>query len=318
MSTPVRIKSLEGIESSDVPARNRRSYQGGMHVRTILLPLPLFFLFTSLLIFQPGAAHAAENICIECHEDLAKAKVVHAALEMGCTSCHGAIDAGDVPHKKTNKSAKGLSSEQPQLCYDCHDKAKFTKKTVHAAIDMGCTGCHDPHSSKNAKLLKTSLPELCYGCHEKEKFSGKSTHSPVAEGDCTGCHDPHSSDAGKLLASAQPDLCFNCHDKAAFSKKTVHMPVTEGCMECHSPHAGANVFLLRKPMNNLCIECHNEQSKGGHVLSGFGKPHPLSGKPDPSRPGKEMSCASCHNPHSSDLPILFLEKGICKRCHKNF
>jgi predicted CXXCH cytochrome family protein len=81
-------------------------------------------------------------------------------MGMGCASCHSALDAAKVPHKTTNKIAKGLSSAQPDLCYGCHDKTAFGKKTVHAAVGMGCTECHNPHSSKNVKLLRAARPTV--------------------------------------------------------------------------------------------------------------------------------------------------------------
>jgi len=305
-----------------------------------------------------------------CHEPLSKGKVVHAAIQMGCPTCHTAIDASKMPHKKTNKIAKGLSSKQPGLCFTCHDKTKFGKKTVHAAIGMGCTGCHNPHSSKNAKLLISEQPQICYGCHDKKSFSGKkASHAPVAGGMCSSCHAPHSSDSGKLLLSPQPDLCFtchdktkfaskvihapvtggmctschaphqsdsgkllsseppdlcyNCHDKAEFSKKNVHMAVLGGCGSCHKPHASENNTLLSQPtINALCLTCHADVAKRPHAAAGFGaRSHPLKAPKDPARPGREFSCSSCHNPHSSDNPKLFRFNaksgmGLCLSCHK--
>ena len=61
---------------------------------------------------------------------------------------------------------------------------------------------------------------------------------------------------------------------------------------------------------------------GGLVLAGFGLGnHPVTGKPDPSRPGRELSCTSCHNPHSSNLVSLFASeslslRSLCLMCHK--
>ncbi len=215
-----------------------------------------------------------------CHEALSKEKVVHPALQMGCPTCHSAIDAKDIPHKVTGKVAKGLSAEQPDICYGCHDKSKFTGTTVHAAIGMGCTVCHNPHSSKNAKLLK----------------------------------------------SETPDLCFNCHDKAEFSRKNVHIPVQAGmCLQCHaSIHASKDPALLPKRINAVCFECHKDIQKTPHPVRGIKKAgHPLWLKKDPKREGKPFSCASCHNPHSSDDPKLFRYKAadkyeLCKHCHKEY
>jgi predicted CXXCH cytochrome family protein len=237
------------------------------------------FVFSLMfLLFLSSRALSAEIDCLQCHEDLTKGKSVHAAVSMGCTACHTAVDARDIPHKITNKNPKGLSAEQPDLCYGCHDKSLFDKKFVHAAIGMGCTGCHNPHASKNVKLLTSDPPDLCYACHDKGMFTKKNVHPPVAAGQCTTCHVPHSSD----MAS-----------------------------------------LLEKPVNELCGVCHDGKSSGKHILAGYGlgDRHPASGRPDPARSGKELSCASCHNPHSSYGKFLFLDEAVksgnlCLLCHK--
>ncbi|HWR71833.1 MAG TPA: cytochrome c3 family protein, partial [Nitrospirota bacterium] len=83
--------------------------------------------------------------CADCHADLTADKTAHAAVAMGCESCHTAIDPSDVPHKIKNNIKRGLSAEQPDLCFSCHDKAQFSKQNVHAAVSMGCTSCHNPH-----------------------------------------------------------------------------------------------------------------------------------------------------------------------------
>ncbi len=283
-------------------------------------------LFTVVLIGITAINSAGSEVdCLTCHADLSKEKVVHPALQMGCPTCHTGIDASEVPHKKTNAISKGLSSEQPDLCYGCHDKAMFTKKTVHAAIGMGCTGCHNPHSSKNEKLLVSEPPDLCFNCHDKKTFEGKIVHSPVAGGMCLSCHSPHSTDTEKLLLSTPPDLCFNCHDKAEFSRKNVHAPVAGGmCLSCHKPHASENIALLKNAPNAVCLECHADVRKKPHALAGgFSNGHPLggTGEDDPARPGKKFYCGSCHNPHSSDSIRLFRYKAdstfeLCMNCHK--
>lgn len=229
-----------------------------------------------LLLFLPAPDAGADQPCLDCHPSIQAGETVHAALGMGCESCHSAVDASGIPHKKKNKIAKGLSAEQPDLCYGCHDRAPFDKKVLHAAVGMGCTGCHNPHASANSKLLVTAMPELCYTCHDKAGFTKKTVHPPVAAGECLTCHQPHSGDNPSLLSSPVPELCLMCHDGMT----------------------------------------------GKHVMAGYGLGnHPVTAKPDPSRPGRELSCTSCHNPHSSNLASLFASeslspRSLCLMCHK--
>ncbi|TAN40596.1 MAG: hypothetical protein EPN25_06990 [Nitrospirae bacterium] len=285
-----------------------------------------------LLVVMPSPAFAAEVDCLMCHENLAKGKVVHAAVQMGCTSCHTGIDATDVPHKKKNKIAKGLSSMPPELCYGCHEKKSFEgKKAVHPPVMGGlCTNCHNPHSSDIPKLLLSELPDLCYGCHDKQKFFGKALHAPVGIGLCTQCHAAHQSDHEKLLLKEPPDLCYDCHKKADFSRKNVHAPVAGGmCLSCHKPHGSDYFALLKREPVNVCFECHAGIRKKAHAIVGMLESgHPLGvpkkgKKPveDPARPGKRFYCGSCHNPHTSDNPSLFRYEArrgmeLCLNCHK--
>ncbi len=229
-------------------------------------------------------AYSQETDCVNCHGRLAKEKVVHAAVSMGCGSCHTGIDAGIVPHKKTGGFSKGLSSDPPELCYGCHDKSGFEKKNVHAAVGMGCTGCHNPHSSKNERLLVSLVPDLCFTCHDKSGFAGKTVHVPVAGGMCLGCHSPHSSDEYALLLKKTIDLCLDCHPNTA--KK---------------PHAVAGFSSQGHPTGLV-------QEKAKELK-------------DPVRPERPFSCASCHAPHSSAGPRLFRFNArssmeLCTKCHR--
>lgn len=263
--------------------------------------------------------------CLMCHEDLTKKKVVHPAVQMGCPICHSAIDATDIPHKKTNKISKGLSSEVPDLCYGCHDNKIFEGKDIHPPVMGGmCLSCHNPHSTDSPKLLISEAPSLCFTCHDKKKFEDKKTHPPVKDGMCLMCHFPHKSDNEKLLQSAVPDLCFNCHDKAEFTKKNIHPPVEAGmCLTCHDPHASKSASLTVKAVTALCTSCHTatEIKNGIHIVRGMSSDgHPVSGKSDPKRAGQRFSCVSCHQPHSSDYKKLLRYKNdapfeVCISCH---
>lgn len=252
------------------------------------------------MLVLPVFALAAEVDCLMCHEDLKKAKVVHAAVDMGCPSCHTGIDATDVPHKKTNKIAKGLSAEQPDLCYGCHDKGLFMKKTVHAAVGMGCTGCHNPHASKNAKLLISEAPDLCMTCHDKAGFSKKNVHVPVAGGMCLSCHSPHSTDQPELLLKKPIDVCLECHP--TIPKK---------------PHAIAGFGAKGHPLGFTIVAIKKKSKKDADKTPEKEERILM----DPARKDKAFSCVSCHNPHSSDFPSLFRYKAstameLCIACHK--
>ncbi len=230
----------------------------------------LFFTILFLLVSFPCAVPASEINCLKCHQKLTKGTSVHPALAMGCATCHSALDAKTVPHKRSSAIAHGLSAEQPEQCYGCHDQALFTKKDVHPAINMGCTNCHNPHSSKNAKLLVSNPPALCYTCHDKTGFSKKTAHAPVASGKCLVCHVPHSSDEMALLAKKPMDACLQCHKTVTHGLHTPAMAIREVrdparpgkplyCGSCHDPHGSDSPLMFRfdvKKTKDLCLHCH--------------------------------------------------------------
>jgi predicted CXXCH cytochrome family protein len=96
------------------------------------------------------------------------------------------------------------------------------------------------------------------------------------------------------------------------------------CTSCHNPHSSGNEKLLTATPPDLCYTCHDEkQFSGRHVMAGFsaGDNHPVKGKPDPSKSGRELSCTSCHAAHSSNMKFLFTNEtaspdNLCLMCHK--
>lgn len=167
-------------------------------------------------------------------------------------------------------------------CLQCH-KELVNGKVVHAAVQMGCEGCHSgvdasavPHKLTGKRGLSAEVPALCYQCHPKDGFTNKSQHAPVAGG---------------------------------------------MCLSCHFPHSGPNASLLIKDAYQLCSQCHEDVLKKPHVV--FGSPpksHALLGRRDPNRERKPFNCVSCHVPHSSAWGKLFRyeaqnAEGLCKHCH---
>src|ERR1019366_589381 len=104
-------------------------------------------------------------------------------------------------------------------CLACHeDKSKG--KSVHSAIAMGCTSCHEIRVNKDitrVKLITTTPQSLCFTCHaDKDASTLKGTVHPPAVRDCIKCHDPHESDnKNQLLKPTSGDekqnLCLSCH-----------------------------------------------------------------------------------------------------------
>jgi len=215
----------------------------------------------------------------------------------------------------------------------------YKKDRFHIGDNSPCAECHilEPRETDRKPVSPTSFiaeafdkktviqaTSTCHSCHNKIAAS-PFVHGPVAVWSCLSCHDD-KSDPRYAVKSPDTDSCFSCHAEQKTdwqSKKFTHGPVTLGkCTICHSPHGSMYPSNLYKPSWDLCVNCHIDKGSGKHVLgdSFSTEGHPTRDKPDPVRIGKELSCASCHNPHASNYPHLWAFEAqdmfdLCKKCH---
>jgi len=239
-----------------------------------------------------------DNLCLTCHSEGTKVPEKgsrHAALDMGCESCHTTHKTGADP---TVENRFHLNKGVPALCLDCHDVKDAALIKAHQNQPFGtanCLSCHDPHQSAAPKLMakfqhppfadkncemchapakdgkvvltQTDVKALCITCHDdkaKQIESAKVQH-PGAAGDCTDCHNPHASAQPGLPKTDAVSICTGCHTEIAEQGKKayLHQPAFEqGCAICHEPHGGDNLHLLRAGNPNpLCLECHGPDIK---------------------------------------------------------
>jgi len=255
----------------------------------LFLAVALIWLPVQAQTAAPAPAPAAVKAppqdakCMECHDDIFEEKVIHGALEKGCSTCHTQLDAATRPHKSTGALPHGLKAKEPEICLSCHEKEKFRKKSTHKALEKGCTVCHEVHSSAQKKLLKSAVPELCFTCHEKKAFIGKYTHSAVNGAKCASCHLPHASDNAVLLKKAPAETCLDCHDDIK-----------------EAPHVMSGF------------------SRKGHPV---GDEDSVSQSTNPLRPNRPFFCGSCHDPHKGNFTKLLrqdpkLGMQVCQSCHQ--
>jgi predicted CXXCH cytochrome family protein len=244
-------------------------------------------------LLKPESGDQKENLCLTCHTtglNVPEKGSRHAALDMGCDTCHTTHKAGEIGKIEFDNH---LTKAPPALCLDCHDVKSPDLQKAHKNQPFetaNCVSCHDPHESAAPKLLakfthppfaekqceichapaqdgkvvltQPDVKALCVTCHgDKAKLieTAKVPH-PGAAGDCTDCHSPHASRQPGLPKTNAVDICLTCHsDIADAGKKPYHhQPAfTQGCATCHQPHGGENDHLLRTATtNSLCLECH--------------------------------------------------------------
>ena len=124
-----------------------------------------------------GNPFATVAACTECHENSQGFKHAHSAGRTGeraaeigvCLDCHS-------PHAGHSKLL--VRSSETQTCMQCHDRREFTRKTVHAALEEGCTTCHDLHDREKLALRGAAVNDKCSDCHDTTK-----THAHPTGGD---------------------------------------------------------------------------------------------------------------------------------------
>lgn len=206
------------------------------------------------------------------------------------------------------------------------DLRGFGEGTVHRAeVEARCAACHAMDAV--AGLARDArLPESACGTCHGDVTSRPQQHGPVGGRVCLMCHDPASAPQRYAVAWPIQETCFRCHvdiQGAMLKKAWRHGPAAAGrCTTCHDPHGSPNVFWLKKPIFDLCTNCHTEKRDGRHVVLGFvyGDGHPLRGRPHPIKPGVELACSSCHNPHAAQVRYLWqfdatVREELCRTCH---
>jgi predicted CXXCH cytochrome family protein len=164
-----------------------------------------------------GNVPATVAACAECHENTKGFQHAHNAGRTGekanelglCLDCHS-------PHAGHDNLL--VRPSETATCVQCHDRREFNRKTVHAALEEGCTTCHDVHDRDMLALRGAAINDKCADCHDAAKTHAHPTspekRDPRTRGPltCTGCHEPHSSDFEKMLTHDQKrDLCVQCH-----------------------------------------------------------------------------------------------------------
>ncbi|ACO04669.1 MAG TPA: hypothetical protein DEP48_01310 [Persephonella sp.] len=201
--------------------------------------------------------------------------------------------------------------------------------------EIVCVECHDMTVNEiKGVAFEDVTKSNCYPCHKKLMTKYEYKHAPARNWLCaTTCHTGKTGRLNKRLEGKskyvypepQGELCYTCHKKKLKEwdeKKFHHDPVVAGmCDKCHNPHASPYRYFLRKPVWYLCTTCHEDKILRGHIAFTFlGKPHPTKGYKDPSDPKqeRELSCISCHEPHSSDNNYMLVKefKTLCNMCHK--
>lgn len=283
-------------------------------------------------------ADPRRELCATCHQPAQfQGEYVHGPVVLGaCVVCHE-------PHASAEPAL--LRQSERETCLSCHAEVLGETEDeqgvithTHAALDQGCSGCHDPHASDHRFQLRELAPRLCMTCHEdqvQQTLEGaKVVHGAVLqEGGCNVCHEPHRSRLPNLQRATQPKLCLDCHNRPMKTDETGavlanmasllehnpdhHGPIREGsCTACHSAHSADRFRLLiddyppdfyapfKVETFSLCFKCHIPDL----VLKDQGRGLTQFRDGDTNlhwlhvNQEKGRTCRACHEVHASRRP----------------
>jgi predicted CXXCH cytochrome family protein len=234
-----------------------------------------------------------QNLCLECHTkglNVPQKGSRHAALDMGCETCH-------VTHKVGQQGKieydYHLTKATPALCLDCHDATSADLIKAHQGqpfATANCVQCHDPHQSRQAKLMQSF------------------THAPFESGSCDTCHAAPKNGKVVLTQSDAKAICVTCHSEQVEQiekAKVQHPGAQSDCTACHNPHAGRTPGFVQPDPVSACLVCHSDQAEQMR-------------KAHPHQPAAKQGCATCHEPHGSNNQHLLRTASVntlCLECH---
>lgn len=186
--------------------------------------------------------YAGQQVCAECHDDIAELKENSRHRGLTCEVCHGpaAVHADD-PDALTPPAPRDRA-----YCPLCHsyDPARPTgfpqiEQLTHNPA-KACIECHDPHEPATPHV-----PEGCSACHGE--VARTKAISPHAQVPCSKCHEvPEEHKVNPRLARpSKPHnntTCGGCHAKNSDAPPQIPRismaSHSEGyvCWQCHYPH----------------------------------------------------------------------------------
>ncbi len=265
--------------------------------------------------------------CAQCHTTDTVAKTtdlaqLHAAKNVGCSSCHNAKFDGTIIVKD------GVVNVP--TCATCHDGTKAPgAEVVYPDHDSTSVTTHSSASSFGTYALAGNVN--CAGCHTTKNI--RPVHQTVT---CNKCHTSTVAEVQKVITgnwsrqtTKVPYSCADCHNAVTTTATTKHKPVhtvssftlaandVESCNTCHNTMVVTDIHVgkvNKAGATMTCDSCHNSADTKVTTL--------ISQQARSATP--TYSCDSCHTlhgngDHTATLPVgLTAEPTLkCAQCHDN-
>jgi predicted CXXCH cytochrome family protein len=150
------------------------------------------------------------DACLDCHvTGYDPDSETWMADGVACEACHGVISpTHPVEPMNTDRSGK--------LCGDCHAETYFEwQVSGHGEKDLGCSDCHDPHTTN---LKAENEQALCASCHQERSSNFAHTEHSEQGLECVDCHLSQTVVSGEQGHSKRDhsffvslEACTSCH-----------------------------------------------------------------------------------------------------------
>jgi Cytochrome c7 and related cytochrome c len=257
------------------------------------------------------------NDCTFCHTNTANfttwagAKMDHAGITTGCTSCHNntLIVGGKPVQGKTPTHIKTSNS-----CESCHIIGVTWKPATmplnHSQVLGTCVSCHDGNQSistgpiigkkQDPKGPHLTTSDNCDVCHNTVKFTPalKFDHTQASNvANCAACHNGTTA-TGMLTGPNKSHITINGGQNAV-------------CSDCHTNFSTwSPASFDHSKVSGVCATCHN-----GTTTMGAGK---LLTAKLPTHIATNLGCENCHTTTTWKTSLFNhsqIGTATCVSCH---
>lgn len=293
--------------------------------------------------FIPGETthghHQIEMSCSECHTPSM------GVLQDACTKCHAeelerVNDSHPVVKFKDPRNAARLEHIEATKCVSCHreHQPEITRDMGVTLPTDYCYHCHqkigEQRPSHQGMGFDTCATAGCHNFHDNSSLYERFLTDHLDEPDfkqmaLTRARDLYDSPEGDALVEANADMPEDVeysHQILHDWSSTAHARAGVNCTSCHNVEDEESGQMLWQddPGYESCQECHEHETQGflegkhGMRLAlGLSPMTPGMAK-IPMRPEaahRELSCASCHEPHRFNTNYAAVD--ACLNCHND-
>lgn len=284
------------------------------------------------------------SLCLMCHSQFSRQESVH----------HPLGKQADVVSATLRKAGgKTTADGTTIICQTCHQPHGSTNpKMLVLPVTELCVSCHSSQSAELSHFpteVSHRMGATFPGFVPPRDFIDKGAQfGPRGELSCLSCHRMHrgaNKQALLIAENRQGSLCKECHKTQQTVLGSTHDmglnaappdalnadDLTAGesgvCGACHKSRGWAREKRPGETANSaFCVECHLEGGLAWEKRP-YVEVHPVNvSLPDDRRTDlpvkggeRELTCATCHDPHSDSDSIFLLRMSgndLCLNCHE--